>query len=102
MTGEVTELSLSVSATDLLVKTSYKGKYRPLVGPATIGLTLGCAWGCHSGPKHWPRILVFLESGPMEVSIGQEHLMCATALQQHVTMAMEVIVMFYVMFYIKK
>lgn len=83
-------MNLSFTASDLLVKTSYKDKYRPLLGPATLGLTLGCVWGDHSGPRNWPRILVFFESGPVELFIGQEHAMCAAALHRHIAMAMEV------------
>ena len=90
-------MNVSFTASDLLVKTSYKNKCRPLLGPATIGLSLECVWGPHSGPSHWPRVLVFLECGPIELFIGQEHAMCADAVRRHVAVVMEVINVFVLM-----
>ena len=64
----------------LLVKSRYKQRWRPLIGPVTGSVAADVEWCAHSGPATWPQILLAVQVGPIISYWGQGHHLCIKAL----------------------
>ena len=72
----------------VLLKTSYNGKSRPLIGPFKCDVTCLASWLRHSGSPLWPQIVLTSRVGALPVYVGQGHVKClqlmTTQMQQFI------------------
>uniref|UniRef100_A0A2C9K5E4 Chorein N-terminal domain-containing protein n=1 Tax=Biomphalaria glabrata TaxID=6526 RepID=A0A2C9K5E4_BIOGL len=75
-----TPVSGHLQLKDLVLKTAYQKKCRPLLGPLTVSVDAGLSWIPSPGDLYLPQIFLGIETGVILVSFGQEHLFSLTEL----------------------
>ena len=67
LTDYIQEMSCTTHIKDLVVKTTYMGHSRPLIGPLSLQVTVGLQWLPHSGAPSLPQTLVFAQCGLVQI-----------------------------------
>ncbi|XP_074656098.1 intermembrane lipid transfer protein VPS13B-like [Tubulanus polymorphus] len=81
--GAVSDVTSDVLLKELLLATSYRGKWRPIVGPVSAAMSACIVWTAHSGPAYLPRVVSFINVKPFAIHFGQEHYIALNAFISH-------------------
>ncbi|XP_074842974.1 intermembrane lipid transfer protein VPS13B isoform X3 [Carettochelys insculpta] len=85
-TGIIQGSSFVLDINDFLLKTSFKGRSRALIGPFCCSVNVEAKWCKHSGnpgpEQSIPKIHIDLRGGLIQVVWGQEHLNCLVLLHE--------------------
>ena len=82
--GCIDEILPKVQIKDIQAGTSYGGRSQRLISPFSTQVSGSATWCRHSGVSWLPRVVMFVQSGMIQVLLGQEHVMALSSLYEEI------------------